>query len=96
MKNKYQTFESYLEEVCPDTGRGGADGAQKAYEYWMDNVDVSDIMEYAERWGKLMYLQGERDSLAETIEKINTKSKSSTTCHDKDLTDMLQGMNPNN
>ena len=60
-KENYQTFEAYLEEVCPDTGRGGADSAQEACERWIENLDVAEVMDMAESWERGMYRQGSQD-----------------------------------
>lgn len=56
-----KSFETYLAEVCPDGGRGGADGAQEACERWIENLGVAEIIELAEKYGSEQYKNGKLD-----------------------------------
>ena len=63
--NKFETFESYLEDCAvedsPETMGGGSDGQQEGTERWIENLDASDVMEYAEAYGKKMYEVGKSE-----------------------------------
>ncbi len=51
---KHQTFESYMQGEFMKEYYGSKDGYEGAYERWLADKDVADIMEYAEDWGKVI------------------------------------------
>jgi hypothetical protein len=61
MKN-LQTFEDYLnEDCCPSEMQ--TNNSPEGFERWLERQDVSDIMEYAEMYGKSCYITGKEEIL---------------------------------
>ncbi len=57
---KTQTFEEYLEEQC-FTGENNMvldDDMPDFLDNWIGNLDVQEVIDYAEEYGKKMYLAG--------------------------------------
>jgi hypothetical protein len=62
-----QTFEKYLEEVCHSYTNNSPEG----FERWMENLDVQEVIDYAERWGKIQILEAQIQTLKEIRENLN-------------------------
>jgi hypothetical protein len=76
ISNWVKTFEDFMQEQCPDGGRGGADGAQEAYERWVENLDAQEVWELAEKWGEYQFFSGKEfviEMLRPQIEALNKK-----------------------
>ena len=48
--NKYQTFESYLQEIHAEDYHGLDDDMPDAFDAWVSDLDVAMVMDYAEKW----------------------------------------------
>ena len=46
------TFENYLEDVHADDYHGTDDDMPDAYESWLERLEIEDLLEYAEDFGK--------------------------------------------
>lgn len=53
MKNK-QTFEEFLEEKYSEMYTGSKDGFEVSIDYWFSQLDVQEVIDYAEEWGELI------------------------------------------
>ena len=78
MTVKIQDFEDFLEEKFIELNEIGGmpitkDNCESMFETWLENRQVSDMMSYADFYGKQMYIQGARDYIAEQLEKLNKK-----------------------
>lgn len=51
---KYQSFEDFLEDKHGEDYMGTDDDMPDAYENWMSNLDVQEVIDYAEEWGKVI------------------------------------------
>lgn len=51
---KHQTFNDYLEEQWFKDYHGTKEGAENALDYWMSHLDVQEVIDYAEDWGKII------------------------------------------
>ncbi len=58
MSIKKQTFQEYLEEQHMKGYHGTDDDSPDAFEAWVTNLQVDDIMDYAENWGMQVYESG--------------------------------------
>lgn len=54
---KYQPFEDYLQEQHAENYTGTDDDMPDAFEAWVSNLDVSEVMDFAEAWGSGIYNQ---------------------------------------
>jgi hypothetical protein len=61
-----QTFEQFLQDICPCHTNNSPEG----YENWLADLDVNDVMEYAESFGRIMYNNGHTDANKKTLEDI--------------------------
>ena len=46
-----KTFEEYLEEEFAKDYRGLDDDMPDSLDTWMSNLDVQEVIDYAEEWG---------------------------------------------
>lgn len=46
-----KTFEDFLKEQHAEEYMGTDDDMPEAFENWMANLDVQEVIEYAEAWG---------------------------------------------
>ncbi len=59
--NKYKNFEEFLESKFDDSGATDGvldDDLPDALDDWMSEIDTQDLMNYAEEWGELRFLEG--------------------------------------
>jgi hypothetical protein len=56
------TFEDYLQDVHSDGYMGTDDDMPENFLKWCDDLDVSEVMDYAQQYGSLMFEKGQRDS----------------------------------
>lgn len=49
---KNMTFESYLQEEFMKEYHGVKDDYENAYDAWLSNLDVQEVIDMAEAWGK--------------------------------------------
>ncbi len=75
MKKDKQTFEEYLKAKHTDDYMGTNDDMQDAFDTWLENLDTSDVMMYAETYGNKMYHLGRIDILTEWSESYEKKSQ---------------------
>ena len=68
MHTNFQTFEKFLEGKCPSHTNNSPEG----FENWLADLDVQDVMDYAENWGSMQYTQGKQD-LVEYIRPTTDK-----------------------
>jgi uncharacterized protein (DUF2164 family) len=69
MKN-LQTFEDFLREIHTKHFSDGVldDDLQDNFDSWVQNLDVQEVIDYAENYGRQQYNQGRIDALKEAIE----------------------------
>jgi len=53
---KQQTFESYLLDVAPSNVH--TNNSPEGFERWLKNLDVAEVIEFAENWGAKEYEKG--------------------------------------
>lgn len=51
---KHESFESYLQGVFMQDFQGTKDQCEDAFDRWLSEKDVNDIMQYAEQWGDVI------------------------------------------
>lgn len=67
-----QTFKEYLEERCFDQNPTVLDDDMPDFfDNW--EPDVEDVIGYAENWGKLQYLEGQRNQLQKSLDRLTAK-----------------------
>ena len=52
------TFESYLQDWFMKDYNGDKDHFEGEYDKWLSELDTQEVMEYAEIYGKKMYVEG--------------------------------------
>lgn len=62
-----QTFEQYLMDRCPSHTNNSPEG----FERWMENLDVQEVIDYAESWGRLQIVEARLETLKECKELIS-------------------------
>ena len=45
------TFNEFLEEKFMETYIGTKDNAEGAFDNWLENLDLQEVIDYAEEWG---------------------------------------------
>ena len=69
------TFENYLQEKHFEENQQLLDDdLPDAFEEWASNLDVQEVIDYAEKWGKLTNLNKEVEEIPQfkgTKEKLN-------------------------
>ena len=58
-----QTFEQYLMDRCPSHTNNSPEG----FERWVENLDVQEVIDYAESWGRIQVLESRAETLKECI-----------------------------
>ena len=46
------------------------DNCEDMFERWLERLDTQEVMDYADGFAKIMYIQGARDYIAEQLEKL--------------------------
>lgn len=64
----YETFEEYLQVIFSDKGEFGGipivkDNCDDLFENWVEQLDVSELTDFAEKYGRKMYEAGKVDNL---------------------------------
>lgn len=59
---KDTTFENYLQERHSDQYIGLDDDMPDDFEQWLCNLDVQEILDYAEVWGQKRYEDGKPEA----------------------------------
>lgn len=60
-----QTFEEFLQEQHGKGYTGTDDDMPEAYEHWTDTMDVADVMDWAEIYGRAQFTAGKQFLLDE-------------------------------
>lgn len=70
--NQYnmQTFEDYLDEAFFKNYTGLKDEYEGAFDNWLSSLDNSELMEYADIYGKLMFVKGKTSGLRELVIRL--------------------------
>lgn len=68
------SFESWLEEKFINLGEWNErgitkDNCESGFEDWSSTLDVQEVIDMAEKWGKIVYIDGQKDGL-ERAKKI--------------------------
>ena len=74
---KYQTFEEYLSDKCDCHTNNDPAG----FDNWVEALDVQDVIDFAEEYGKLMYEAGKKDN--EQSQRLAQGSNSYTVTYNK-------------
>lgn len=53
-----QTFEEFLQDKHMEDYHGTDDDAPDAYEAWVSNLDIQEVIDYAEKFGEEQYESG--------------------------------------
>ena len=51
-----KTFEEFLQEICPD--EYATNNSPEGFERWTDQLDILELMLFAEKYGQSQYLAG--------------------------------------
>lgn len=54
METKTQTFEDFLETQFAADYHGFDDDMPDAFDAWMGNLDVQEVIDYADLWGETL------------------------------------------
>ena len=57
------TFEEFLEEIAPANVH--TNNSPEGFETWLEQLDSQEIMDFAESYGRMKYLQGKIDAVNE-------------------------------
>jgi capsule polysaccharide modification protein KpsS len=57
--NNYQSFDDYLKEKHMEEYDGTDDDAPDAYEDWITNLQVDDLLMLGEKYGGECFLKGQ-------------------------------------
>jgi hypothetical protein len=69
---KRQTFEDYLnEDCCPSEMQ--TNNSPEGFERWLEDQDISDIIEYAEGYGIKMYELGEKVGFPKDTDEYDSR-----------------------
>lgn len=55
---KQETFEEFMKEKHAEDYHGLDDDMPDAFDNWLGEIDGADMMDYAEEFGRKVYLQG--------------------------------------
>jgi hypothetical protein len=67
---KPQTFESYLEQVAPSEVH--TNNSPEGFERWVENLDVAEVMAFAEDYGVEIYKQAYIKGGSDTLNEVNS------------------------
>ena len=59
-----KTFEEFLQNKCPCHTNNSPEG----FEKWLEQLDTQDIIDYAESYGELVYLEGQKWGMKKAVE----------------------------
>ena len=62
-----KTFEEFLADICPCHTNNGPEG----YDRWVEQLDIQELIDYADSYGKIAYKTGAIDYIKE---KLNENS----------------------
>lgn len=68
-----KTFEDYLKNIHAQEYHGVDDDMPDAYDAWVGGLDVGEVMEYAEDWGRLLQGLEPEETFKEKYERIRNK-----------------------
>ncbi len=68
-KIKIQTFEEYLEDLFIRTSNCTKDNVEDRLDNWLSGLEPKDLIDLAEGFGRIQYIQGARDYIQEQINK---------------------------
>ncbi len=66
-----KTFEEYLREQHAFGYTGLDDEMSDDLDCWISDLDVQDVIDYAEGWGRIQVLEAQIQTLKEIRTKIN-------------------------
>lgn len=58
IKTKNQTFEQFLADKHMENYHGCDDDAPDAFDGWLENLEIQEVMDYAQEYGKQEYELG--------------------------------------
>lgn len=73
-----KTFEEYLKDIHAESYKGLDDEMSDNFNSWTGELDVNELIEYAELYGEICYKQGEIDTLKDII-KVEFKKHETQT-----------------
>lgn len=68
-----KTFEDYLQNTHAQDYHGTKDDMPDAYERWLCDLDVAEVVEYAEAWGRTIQGLEPVETPQEQYERIRMK-----------------------
>ncbi len=57
MTNTYKDFEDFLKDKHAEDYHGTDDDMPDAFDDWMGNLDISEVMDYADEYAKVYAAQ---------------------------------------
>lgn len=72
------TFETYLEEEYDKINTNSNNmnpEFESARERWFENLDIQEVMDYAETFAQLQFLKGEKSGIEQAKKIMNTAFK---------------------
>jgi len=66
-----KTFEEFLQDRCPCHTNNSPEG----FESWLADRDVQDIIDYAEDYGKTVFLDGKIEGIKQVGEIIKSPNE---------------------
>ena len=64
-----QYFDSFLNERCPSELQ--TNNSPEGFEGWLEQLDTSEVMDLAEKYGEVMYWKGQLDLANELQPMVN-------------------------
>jgi len=71
--NIMKTFEEYLQEIHAQDYHGTDDDMPDSFDEWLTDLQVDDVIAYANRWGRTLLGLEPEESFKETYERIRQK-----------------------
>lgn len=68
-----KTFEEYLQNVHAQEYHGTDDNMPDAFDNWVASLDVDEVIEYAEAWGRTIQGLEPEETPQEKYERIRNK-----------------------
>lgn len=70
--NKQKTFEEFLEDKFSEEFTGSKDGWEVSLDIWFAQLDVQEVIDYAEEWGYTIFEAGKLTALKELSDRMVT------------------------
>ena len=80
MENNYTTFEEFLRDMFIQQNEFGGipitkDNCEDLFDTYLENLDGEEYLRLGTAFGKIQFIQGERNQIKEEIKRINKIKK---------------------